>query len=31
MNVVVMRWLRQPFRASSSTRSPRAAAGSRNR
>ena len=31
MNVVVMRWLRQPFRASSSPRSPRAAASSRNR
>jgi len=31
MNVVVMRWLRQPFGGTSSTRSPRAAAGSRNR
>src|SRR5579862_1348804 len=31
MNVVVMRWLRQPFGGSSTTRSPRAAAGSRNR
>ena len=31
MNVVVMRWLRQPFGGSSSTRSPRAAAGSRSR
>jgi general secretion pathway protein A len=31
MNVVVMRWLRQPFGGSSTPRSPRAAAGSRNR
>jgi general secretion pathway protein A len=31
MNVVVMRWLRQPFGGTSSTRSPRAAAGSRSR
>ena len=31
MNVVVMRWLRQPFGGSSTTRPPRAAAGSRNR
>jgi type II secretory pathway predicted ATPase ExeA len=31
MNVVVLRWLRQPFGGSSSTRSPRAAAGSRGR
>ena len=31
MNVVVMRWLRQPFGGPSATRPPRAAAGSRNR
>lgn len=31
MNVVVMRWLRQPFGGSPSTRPPRAAAGSRSR
>jgi type II secretory pathway predicted ATPase ExeA len=31
MNVVVMRWLRQPFGGSSSSRPPRAAAGSQNR
>lgn len=31
MNVVVMRWLRQPFGGSSTTRPPRAAAGSRTR